>query len=54
MRDLGNRRILLARMDMAFSDYSQEADKLSILLAEPADPSSWSFYHSLLIEHLLG
>jgi hypothetical protein len=48
MQDLGNRRILLARMDKAFSDYSQEAEKLSVLLAEPADGSSWSSYHNLL------
>jgi hypothetical protein len=47
-QDLGNRRMLLARMDKAFSDYSQEAEKLSVLLAEPADASSWSSYHNLL------
>lgn len=48
LQDLGNRRMLLARMDRAFSDYSQEAEKLSVLLAEPADQSSWSSYHNLL------
>jgi hypothetical protein len=48
MQDLGNRRMLLVRMDKAFSDYSQEAEKLSVLLAEPADLSSWSLYHNLL------
>jgi hypothetical protein len=48
MQDLGNRRILLTRMDKAFSDYSYEAEKLSGLLAEPADPSSWTSYHDLL------
>jgi len=30
MQDLGNRRMLLVRMDKAFSDYSQEAEKLSV------------------------
>jgi hypothetical protein len=48
MEQLSNRRILLIRMDDAFSDYSQEAEKLSVLLAEPADPSSWTSYHDLL------
>lgn len=48
MQDPSARRILLARMDRAFSDYSHEAEKLSVLLAEPADPSSWSWYHNLL------
>lgn len=43
-----NRRILLARMDRAFSNYSQEAEKLSVLLAATTDPSSWSSYHDLL------
>ena len=33
MEDLGNRRILLKRMDGAFSGYAQEAEKLSVLLA---------------------
>jgi hypothetical protein len=48
MQDLGNRRMLLSRMDKAFSDYSHEAERLSVLLAEPADVSSWSSYHNLL------
>ena len=48
MHDLGNRKILLERMDRAFSDYSQEAEKLSVLLAEPADSSSWTAYHGLV------
>lgn len=48
MEDVGNRRILLKRMDGAFSDYSQEAEKLSVLLAGATDPSSWTTYHSLL------
>lgn len=48
MQDPSARRILLARMDRAFTDYSHEAEKLSVLLAEPADPSSWTLYHNLL------
>jgi hypothetical protein len=48
MQDLGNRKALLTRMDDAFSDYSREAEKLSVLLAEPTDPSSWTSYHNLL------
>jgi hypothetical protein len=48
MQEPGNRRTLLVRMDKAFSDYSHEAEKLSVLLAEPEDPSSWSLYHNLL------
>lgn len=43
-----NRRILLARMDKAFSDYSHEAEKLSVLLAATTDSSSWTSYHDLL------
>ena len=42
-QDLGNRTILLARMDKAFSDYSHEAEKLSVLLAEPADAIELEF-----------
>jgi hypothetical protein len=48
MRDLGNRRMLLTRMDTAFSDYYHEAEKLSVLLAKPTDPSSWTSYHDML------
>jgi hypothetical protein len=48
MHELGNRKRLLETMDRAFSDYSQEAERLSVLLAEPIDPSSWTAYHSLL------
>ena len=48
MVDLGNRKIMLERMDAAFSDYSQEAEKLSVLLAQPRDQSSWTLYHALL------
>lgn len=47
MDEPGNRSILLARMDDAFSDYCHEAEKLSVLLAEPRDPSSWTSYHDL-------
>ena len=43
-----NRRILLERMDKAFGSYSYEAEKLSVLLAETRDPSSWTSYHDLL------
>ncbi len=43
-----NRRILLARMDKAFGNYSYEAEKLSVLLAETRDPYSWTSYHDLL------
>jgi hypothetical protein len=43
-----NRRILLARMDKAFGIYSQEAEKLSVLLAATTDPSSWTSYHEIL------
>jgi hypothetical protein len=48
MEQPGNRRILLTRMDSAFSDYSHEAEKLSVLLGEPRDPFSWTTYHDLL------
>jgi hypothetical protein len=41
-------KILLSRMDEAFGDYSLEAERLSVLLAEPRDPSSWTSYHDLL------
>ncbi len=48
MQLLENRQILLARMDKAFGLYSHEAEKLSVLLAETRDPSSWTSYHDLL------
>jgi hypothetical protein len=35
-------------MDRAFGLYSHEAEKLSVLLAETRDPSSWTSYHDLL------
>jgi hypothetical protein len=40
-------RILLDRMDRAFVDYSQQAERLSALLAKPMDASSWTLYHDL-------
>jgi len=48
MAQSGNIRILLARMDEAFSDYCHEAEKLSVLLAAPRDVFSWTGYHELL------
>jgi hypothetical protein len=48
MEELSNRKILLTRMDNAFSDYSHEAEKLSVLLAGPRDRFSWTSYHNLL------
>jgi len=48
IEELGNREVLLMRMNNAFSDYSHEAEKLSVLLAEPRDPFSWTSYHDLL------
>jgi len=48
MAAIGTQNVLLTRMDIAFSDYSREAENLSVLLAEPRDPLSWSSYHDLL------
>jgi hypothetical protein len=48
MEELGNGRMLLTRMDKAFSDYSNEAEQLSALLAGPRDPFSWTLYHNLI------
>jgi len=48
MEYVKNRAILLSRMDKAFGNYSYEAEKLSVLLSETKDPSSWSSYHNLL------
>jgi hypothetical protein len=48
MEELDNRKILVTRMDDAFSDYSHEAEKLSVLLAERRDRFSWTSYHDLL------
>lgn len=44
----GGREALLARMDKAFGLYSQEADKLSVMLGKTSGPSSWTSYHELL------
>ena len=46
MQDTGS-RILLDRMDQAFVDYSQQAERLSALLAKPMGDSSWTLYHDL-------
>src|SRR5579862_5165582 len=43
-----NQKILLERMDKAFGLFSQEAEKLSVLLAAKRDPSSWTSYHDLI------
>jgi hypothetical protein len=51
MEEQSSRKMLLARMDSAFSDYSHEAEKLSVLLAGPRDPSSWTLYQELTKQH---
>jgi hypothetical protein len=48
MEQLGNREMLLTRMDSAFNDYYHEAEKLSVLLGEPRDAFSPTAYHDLL------
>ena len=48
-----SRKVLLTRMDEAFSDYSHKAEQLSVLLAETKDPSSWTSYHELLKQRAL-
>ena len=48
MQYSNNRKILLDRMDKAFGLFSQEAEKLSVLLASNPDPSSWTLYHDLI------
>ena len=48
MEEQSSRKMLLARMDSAFSDYSHEAEKLSVLLASPRDPASWTLYQELV------
>lgn len=48
MQYSNNRKILLDRMDKAFAVYSQEAEKLSVLLASNPDPPSWTLYHDLI------
>jgi hypothetical protein len=48
-----NHTIFLARMDKAFGIYSQEAEKLSVMLGEPRDPSSWSSYHEIMKQRVV-
>jgi hypothetical protein len=48
MQATDNREALLESMDRAFGLFSQEAEKLSVLLATKRDPSSWTSYHDLL------
>jgi hypothetical protein len=46
VQDTGS-RILLDRMDKAFVDYSQQAERLSALLSKPMGASSWTLHHDL-------
>jgi hypothetical protein len=48
MEQSDNHGTLLRRMDSAFSDYLHEAEKLSVLLAEPRNLSSWTSYYALM------
>lgn len=48
MEQLGDREILLTRMDRAFADYYHEAEKLSVLLGERRAAFSPTAYHDLL------
>jgi hypothetical protein len=41
-------QILLTRMDTAFSEYSGESEKLSVLLSQQKDHPGWTSYHELL------
>jgi hypothetical protein len=41
-------KILLTRMDTAFSEYSSESEKLSVLLSQQKDHPGWTSYHELL------
>jgi hypothetical protein len=41
-------KILLTRMDTAFSEYSVESEKLSVLLSQEKDHPGWTSYHELL------
>lgn len=43
-----NRETLLQRMDAAFALFSQEAEKLGVLLAVKRDASSGTSYHDLI------
>lgn len=48
MEQQGIGKSLLTIMDNAFSEYSHEAEKLSVLLGQPRDLFSWTSYHDLL------
>lgn len=41
-------KILLTRMDSAFSAYSRESEQLSVLLSKSKDMPGWTSYHELL------
>lgn len=41
-------KILLTRMDSAFSDYSRESEQLSVLLSKTNDLPGWTSYNALL------
>jgi hypothetical protein len=41
-------KILLARMDTAFSEYSRESEQLSVLLSKSKSLPGWTSYHELL------
>src|ERR1700734_702584 len=41
-------KILLTRMDTAFSEYSGEFEHLSVLLSQQKDHPGWTSYHELL------
>lgn len=47
MEQRGSCAVLLTRMDQAFSDYFNQAEELSVLLAEPRDALSWTSYQNL-------
>jgi hypothetical protein len=41
-------KILLTRMDTAFSEYSRESEQLSVLLSKRKHLPSWTSYNDLL------
>jgi hypothetical protein len=41
-------KILLTRMDTAFSEYSRESEQLSVLLSKSKSLPGWTSYHELL------
>jgi hypothetical protein len=41
-------KILLIRMDTAFSEYARESEQLSVLLSKSKSLPGWSAYHELL------